>query len=129
MAVHFYDMQNSLNNINLFKSDSIGEQSYGAIEYKGTWFVTESTANDYIGFVFGYQNNRKFYLAMWKRAHSNYDATMNYRSGIKGIQLKVTLCGILLTLLHSERPKLCAILVFLSATGLKLSHSFCLTCD
>ena len=68
---------------------SSGEQSYGAIEYRGTWFVTDSTATDYVGFVFGYQNNRKFYLVTWKSTHSNYDVTSTYRGGIKGIQLKV----------------------------------------
>ena len=66
-----------------------GDQNYGAIEYKGTWFVTELSAADYIGFVFGYQTNRKFYLVTWKRTHSNYDVTSNYRSGIKGLQIKV----------------------------------------
>lgn len=66
-----------------------GEQSYGAIEYRGTWFVTDSTATDYVGCVFGYQNNRKFYLVMWKSRHSNYDVTTTYRGGIKGIQIKV----------------------------------------
>ena len=51
--------------------------------------MSESSTNDYIGFVFGYQNNRKFYLAAWKRTHSNYDITTNYTGGIKGMQIKV----------------------------------------
>ena len=51
--------------------------------------MTELSATDYIGFVFGYQTNRKFYLVTWKRTHSNYDVTSNYRSGIKGLQIKV----------------------------------------
>ena len=76
----------NLNNV----SNSLGEQSYGAIEYRGTWFVTDSTATDYVGFVFGYQNNRKFYLVTWKRTHSNYDVSSTYRVGIKGLQLKVS---------------------------------------
>ena len=68
----------------------LGEQSYGAIEYRGTWFVTDSTAADYVGFVFGYQNNRRFYLVTWKSTHSNYDVTSTYRGGIKGVQIKVS---------------------------------------
>lgn len=51
--------------------------------------MTDSTATDYIGFVFGYQNNRRFYLVQWKRTHSNYNVTLNFRSGIKGVQIKV----------------------------------------
>ena len=67
----------------------IGEQTYGAIVYKGTWFVTDDTATGYIGFVFGYVNNRKFYLVKWIGEHENYDGATQYRAGIKGVQLKV----------------------------------------
>ena len=67
----------------------LGAQSYGAMEYKGTWFVTNSSASDYIGFVFGYVNNRKFYLVKWRGNHYNYDGSLTYRAGIKGVQLKV----------------------------------------
>ena len=66
-----------------------GEQTYGAIEYKGTWFVTDDTASDYIGFVFGYVNNRKFYIVKWIGQYNNYDGATLYRAGIKGVQLKV----------------------------------------
>ena len=66
-----------------------GDQSYGSIEYKGTWFVFDPSATDYIGFVFGYQSNRRFYLVTWKRMHSNYGVTASYRGGIKGVQIKV----------------------------------------
>lgn len=67
-----------------------GEQTYGAIEYKGTWFVTDDTASDYIGFVFGYMNSQKFYLVIWRSKHYNYnDGSIAYRAGIKGVQLKL----------------------------------------
>ena len=47
--------------------------------------MNSDSGQDYIGFVFSYQSNRKFYVVLWR--HSNY----NYNSygGIKGIQIKV----------------------------------------
>jgi len=72
-------------------SCSPGKQTYGAIEYKGTWYVTEPTADKYVGAVFGYQNNRKFYSVMWKGRHYNYkeEGNSTYKGGIQGVQLKV----------------------------------------
>ncbi|WAR01795.1 TSP3-like protein [Mya arenaria] len=66
----------------------IGEQTYGAIEYAGTWFTTEPTATDYFGAVFGYVTNRRFYAVMWKGNHYNYGNT-TWKAGITGIQLKI----------------------------------------
>ncbi|XP_053385192.1 uncharacterized protein LOC123535922 isoform X1 [Mercenaria mercenaria] len=66
----------------------IGEQAYGGVEYAGTWFTKHSSASDYFGCVFGYTNNRKFYVVTWKGVHYNYGNT-TYKAGIKGIQLKV----------------------------------------
>lgn len=43
---------------------------------------------DYIGAVFGYQNNKKFYVALWRHKNMNYLNT-TYKAGIKGIQIKV----------------------------------------
>ena len=65
-----------------------GEQAYGAINYAGTWFTTDSTGSDYFGTVFGYVNNRKFYVVMWKGVHYNY-GNDTYKAGISGVQLKV----------------------------------------
>lgn len=65
-----------------------GAQSYGAIEYKGTWYTDDNTADQYFGFVFGYVSNRKFYVVMWKGRHYNYKST--YIGGIQGPQIKVS---------------------------------------
>lgn len=65
-----------------------GETRYGPVDYKGTMYVKASSGSDYIGVVFGYQTNRKFYVAMWRKENINFaDADVN--AGIKGIQLKV----------------------------------------
>ena len=59
------------------------------MDYSGTLYVKEEQGSDYIGVVFAYQSNRKFYVVMWRRENLNYaDADQN--AGIKGLQLKVT---------------------------------------
>ncbi|KAL3841579.1 hypothetical protein ACJMK2_019700, partial [Sinanodonta woodiana] len=64
----------------------IGNQEYGEINYKGTWYVNgDETVEDYIGFVFGYTSNRKFYAVIWKREYTNYA----YQAGTKGVQIKL----------------------------------------
>ncbi|KAK3582849.1 hypothetical protein CHS0354_039999 [Potamilus streckersoni] len=75
-----------LNDSSIMPTILLGQQGYSEINYKGTWYVSgnESVA-DYIGFVFGYTSNRKFYVAIWKREHTNYA----YQAGTKGIQIKL----------------------------------------
>ncbi|CAH1799045.1 unnamed protein product [Owenia fusiformis] len=63
----------------------IGGQSYGEMEYSGTLFVNSDESGDYIGFVFGYQSNRKFYLVLWRRENRNFE---QYNAGVRGIQIK-----------------------------------------
>jgi syndecan 4 len=58
------------------------------MDYSGTWFVNTDEGHDYIGFVFGYQSNRKFYLVTWRQENYNYGGTA-YRGGVRGIQIKV----------------------------------------
>ena len=60
------------------------------MDYSGTWFVNSLDGQDYVGCVFGYHSNRKFYLVIWRHENWNYGAG-TYRGGIKGVQLKVTL--------------------------------------
>ena len=67
-----------------------GRTRYGPVDYSGTLYVKGKDGSDYIGVVFGYQSNRKFYVAMWRRENLNY-ADSNINAGIKGLQLKVTL--------------------------------------
>ena len=49
--------------------------------------MNSDQGQDYIGFVFGYQNNKKFYAVLWR--HKNHNYAVNYRAGIKGVQIKV----------------------------------------
>ena len=40
-------------------------------QMEGTWRVNTSNDDDFIGFVFGYQNSQHFYLFDWKQADQN----------------------------------------------------------
>ncbi|KAJ8049747.1 Thrombospondin-4 [Holothuria leucospilota] len=63
----------------------VGLNGYGPVDYSGTFFVNGDTGDNFMGFVFGYQSNRKFYLVMWKRMNSN---NPSYFPGIKGLLIK-----------------------------------------
>ena len=65
-----------------------GATRYGPVDYSGTIYVKDSQGSDYLGVVFGYQSNRKFYVVMWRRENINYGKA-DYNAGIKGLQLKV----------------------------------------
>jgi len=58
------------------------------VDYTGVLYIQGRDASDYVGVVFGYQSNRKFYVVMWRRENSNFQE-LNDRAGIKGVQLKV----------------------------------------
>lgn len=65
-----------------------GTTRYGAVDYSGTIYVKDSEGSDYLGVVFGYQSNRKFYVVMWRRENINFGSA-DTNTGIKGLQLKV----------------------------------------
>ena len=41
---------------------AIGRDSFDYVEYSGTFFVGLNLDDDYAGFVFGYQNNRLYFV-------------------------------------------------------------------
>ena len=65
-----------------------GTPKYGPVDYTGVLYIQGRGATDYVGVVFGYQSNRKFYVVMWRRESSNFQE-LNDRAAIKGLQLKV----------------------------------------
>ncbi|XP_019635900.1 PREDICTED: uncharacterized protein LOC109478676 [Branchiostoma belcheri] len=66
----------------------IGRDSFGPVNFTGTMFIAEDSGNDFIGFVFGYLSNRKFYVAMWKHQNENEEGSISI-GGIKGLQIKL----------------------------------------
>ena len=65
-----------------------GKQSYSDVEYSGVLHVNTDVGDDYAGVVFGYQNNKRFYVMMWRNENKNYGNT-SYLAGTRGIQIKV----------------------------------------
>ena len=69
---------------------AIGEHKFGGVDFEGTFFVNTNSDDDYVGFVFGYQDNSKFYSVMWKQYPQNYWVHSPFTATArKGIQLKV----------------------------------------
>ncbi|ROT78853.1 thrombospondin [Penaeus vannamei] len=47
---------------------ALGDHSLGNVDFEGTFFIEDLTDDDFVGFVFSYQSNAKFYVMMWKQA-------------------------------------------------------------
>ncbi|XP_069131705.1 uncharacterized protein [Argopecten irradians] len=61
----------------------IGNKYFDHVTFTGTTFVNLDDCYGFIGFIFGYQSNTKYYLVTWRHIHFNLED----RGGIKGVQL------------------------------------------
>ncbi|XP_047996687.1 cartilage oligomeric matrix protein-like isoform X2 [Leguminivora glycinivorella] len=69
---------------------AVGYERFGGVDFEGTLFVDTQIDDDYVGFIFGYQNNKRFYVVMWKRKTQTYWQTSPFRAVAEpGIQLKL----------------------------------------
>lgn len=69
---------------------AIGYDSFADVDYEGTLFVDTEVDDDYIGFIFSYQNNRRFYAVTWKRnAQEYWDKQPFVATAEPGIQTKL----------------------------------------
>lgn len=69
---------------------AVGYDSFGGVDFEGTFFIGTETDDDYAGFIFSYQNNRKFYTVMWKKNPQTYWQSTPFRAVAEpGIQLKL----------------------------------------
>lgn len=69
---------------------AVGYDAFGGVDFEGTIFVDTDYDDDYIGFIFSYQNNHKFYAAMWKKQQQLYWEAQPFRAvGEPGIHLKL----------------------------------------
>ncbi|CAH0401170.1 unnamed protein product [Chilo suppressalis] len=69
---------------------AVGFESFGGVDFEGTLFVDTQIDDDYVGFIFGYQNNKRFYVVMWKKNPQTYWQTTPFRAVAEpGIQLKL----------------------------------------
>ncbi|KAH1000765.1 hypothetical protein HUJ04_013058 [Dendroctonus ponderosae] len=69
---------------------AIGYDQLIGVDFEGTFFVDTEVDDDYVGFVFSYQNNKKFYTVMWKKNHQTYWQSTPFRAVAEpGIQIKL----------------------------------------
>nr|CAD7410411.1 unnamed protein product [Timema cristinae] len=67
-----------------------GFDEFGGVDFEGTFFVDTEIDDDYVGFIFSYQNNHKFYTVMWKKNTQTYWQATPFRAVAEpGIQLKL----------------------------------------
>ncbi|XP_058443384.1 cartilage oligomeric matrix protein-like [Malaya genurostris] len=79
-----------------FNSDpglAIGRDRLEGVNFEGTFHISKDDTfidDDFVGFVFGYVNNRKFYVVSWKRNYQVYwEAIPFFAIATSAIQLKL----------------------------------------
>jgi syndecan 4 len=89
------DGEEILQTLNSDPGMAIGHDVFNHFEYEGTLYISSDIEadrldDDFAGFVFGYQNNRKFYVCVWKRRYQVYFSAAEPKpTAFPGIQLKV----------------------------------------
>ena len=60
------------------------------VEFNGTFFVNDKDDDNYAGFVFNYQSNKRFIIVAWKKTNETYKTRTPFISrAMSGIQIKV----------------------------------------
>ena len=69
---------------------AVGFHRFGGVDFEGTFFVDTEIDDDYVGFIFSYQDNNQFYTVMWKKNPQTYWQATPFRAVAEpGIQLKL----------------------------------------
>ncbi|KAF8764313.1 Thrombospondin-4 like protein [Argiope bruennichi] len=69
---------------------AVGFHAFGGVDFEGTFFVDTEIDDDYVGFIFSYQDNANFYVVMWKKSTQTYWQATPFRAVAEpGIQLKL----------------------------------------
>nr|XP_045625740.1 cartilage oligomeric matrix protein-like isoform X2 [Procambarus clarkii] len=69
---------------------AVGFHRFGGVDFEGTFFVDTEIDDDYVGFIFSYQDNANFYTVMWKKNTQTYWQATPFRAVAEpGIQLKL----------------------------------------
>ncbi|XP_071537031.1 cartilage oligomeric matrix protein isoform X2 [Panulirus ornatus] len=69
---------------------AVGYHRFGGVDFEGTFFVDTEIDDDYVGFIFSYQDNANFYTVMWKKNTQTYWQATPFRAVAEpGIQLKL----------------------------------------
>ena len=65
---------------------------FKGVDFEGTLRVDEKVDDDFVGFIFGYQSSKKFYVVTWKQSPQTFWNTHPLRAtSTGGLQLKVSL--------------------------------------
>ena len=68
----------------------LGQDKLMDLNFNGTFFVNDEEDDDYAGFVFNYQSNRRFIVVAWKKQNQTYSERRPFVSrAMSGIQIKV----------------------------------------
>ncbi|KAH8377867.1 hypothetical protein KR093_007592 [Drosophila rubida] len=68
----------------------VGSDSFGGVDFEGTFYINDDTDDDYVGFIFSYQSNRKFYVVQWKKGTQTYWQSSPFRASAEpGVQIKL----------------------------------------
>jgi thrombospondin 2/3/4/5 len=69
---------------------AIGFDAFNGVDFEGTLFVDTELDDDYIGFIFSFQSNKRFYAVTWKRNPQKYWDTEPFEAyADSGIQIKL----------------------------------------
>ncbi|XP_043262172.1 cartilage oligomeric matrix protein [Colletes gigas] len=69
---------------------AIGPDVFSDVDFEGTFFINDDGDDDFVGFVFSYQDNRRFYIVTWKKGQQPYWMPTPFRAvGDPGIFLKL----------------------------------------
>uniref|UniRef100_A0A8C9RAD4 Thrombospondin 3b n=1 Tax=Scleropages formosus TaxID=113540 RepID=A0A8C9RAD4_SCLFO len=68
---------------------AVGYTAFNGVDFEGTFHVNTVTDDDYVGFIFGYQDSSSFYAVMWKQTEQTYWQSLPFRAVAEpGLQLK-----------------------------------------
>ncbi|XP_063591723.1 cartilage oligomeric matrix protein-like [Penaeus indicus] len=54
-------------NANSDPAIAVGDHTLVNVDFDGTFFIEDVGDDDFVGFIFSYQSNAKFYVVMWKK--------------------------------------------------------------
>ncbi|XP_063594894.1 cartilage oligomeric matrix protein-like [Penaeus indicus] len=63
---------------------AVGDHVMIDVDFDGTFFIEDTSDDDFVGFVFGYQSNAKFYVVAWKKGPQNW-----FNQAERGVTLKL----------------------------------------